>query len=247
MTAAVHPQGRRTQPDRSNSETFGAPGFVHLIPLALGGLLLLIVAWNVRQLGPLMAAARARPVSPPQDPLAPAPGPPLEAHLHPQVARWLPQIEAWSQQSGVPAPLIAAVVQIESCGDPLAVSPAGALGLFQVMPYHFTEGEDRLDLETNARAGVQYLARAWHLAGGDPALTLAGYNGGHSQIDRPPSAWPIETQHYVRWGTGLLADIQNGRTSNPTLEAWLEAGGVRLCEQKVSGSPNSLATHHDGP
>lgn len=94
--------------------------------------------------------------------------------------------------------LAAVVMQIESCGDPMAVSPSGALGLFQVMPFHFSGGQDSLDPETNARAGLDYLAEALRLANGKVDLALAGYNGGHSVINLPAGLWPNETRRYVK-------------------------------------------------
>ena len=53
------------------------------------------------------------------------------------VLRWLPEIQAAASVTGVPAEYIAAVIRVESVGDPNAVSSAGALGLMQVMPYEF--------------------------------------------------------------------------------------------------------------
>ena len=120
-------------------------------------------------------------------------------------------------------------MQIESCGDPDAVSPSGALGLFQVMPFHFGEGEDMLLPETNALRGLDYLKRSYQLAGGRIDLTLAGYNGGLSQINVPHELWPDETQRYVYWGLGIWNDLKAGNPTSRTLSDWLAAGGNRLC------------------
>jgi soluble lytic murein transglycosylase-like protein len=120
-------------------------------------------------------------------------------------------------------------MQIESCGDPRAQSSAGAQGLFQVMPFHFASGEVALDPETNARRGLAYLARSLELANGRIDLALAGYNGGHSLITQPPDFWPDETRRYVAWGSAIYADAAAGLAESPALEAWLQAGGARLC------------------
>jgi len=48
--------------------------------------------------------------------------------------------------------VIAIVIQIESCGSPVAMSGAGALGLMQVMPYHFENGENMINPDTNVRS-----------------------------------------------------------------------------------------------
>jgi soluble lytic murein transglycosylase-like protein len=147
----------------------------------------------------------------------------------PEVTRWSSEIRAWSVAYSLPAPLIATVMQIESCGDPRAQSSAGAQGLFQVMPFHFASGEVALDPETNARRGLAYLARSLELANGRIDLALAGYNGGHSLITQPPDFWPDETRRYVAWGSAIYADAAAGLAESPALEAWLQAGGARLC------------------
>jgi hypothetical protein len=103
------------------------------------------------------------------------------------------------------------------------------------MPFHFTAGEDPLDPETNARRGLSYLARGLQLSGGDAALALAGYNGGHGLIPRAPRFWPAETVRYVHWGSGILADLDAGGATSPTMQSWLAAGGERLCRQAASG------------
>jgi soluble lytic murein transglycosylase-like protein len=130
--------------------------------------------------------------------------------------------------------VIATVIQIESCGDPRAVSGSGAMGLFQVMPFHFAAGEEPLAIETNARRGLAYLGRGLELAGGDVDLALAGYNGGHGVIGLPSTAWPTETRRYVMWGTGIFAELQSGSGTSPTLASWLAAGGEMLCRRADS-------------
>lgn len=50
------------------------------------------------------------------------------------VLRWLPEIMAASAQWGVPPELIAAVMRVESTGEPGVISPSGARGLMQMMP-----------------------------------------------------------------------------------------------------------------
>ncbi len=127
-------------------------------------------------------------------------------------------------------------MQIESCGDPTAISSAGARGLFQVMPFHFGAGEDWADSEINATRGMEYLARSYQLSNGKIDLTLAGYNGGHSVIARHPSTWSAETQRYVYWGTGIWGDLGSDTVPSPTLNEWLIAGGEHLCRRAVDVS-----------
>ena len=70
----------------------------------------------------------------------------------PEVQAWEAQILAWSEKYQLDPNLVATVMQIESCGYIQARSGAGAMGLFQVMPYHFQEGEDPYHPATNAKA-----------------------------------------------------------------------------------------------
>jgi soluble lytic murein transglycosylase-like protein len=148
----------------------------------------------------------------------------------PEVMAWSREILRWAENSPLDPNLIATVMQIESCGDSRAVSSSGALGLFQVMPFHFTRGEDPFDIETNSRRGLDYLARSLGLAGGRTDLALAGYNAGHGVIAEPAETWPTETRRYVDWGSGILAESRLGIAASPTLTMWLAAGGERLCK-----------------
>jgi hypothetical protein len=124
----------------------------------------------------------------PSDPAAPparsAEGPhALAAFFSPQVLAWEPEILRWSSGFGLDPDLVATVMQIESCGDRNAVSRSGAQGLFQVMPFHFSAGEDKRNPEVNARwprAGrIQRRPRRDRLggvavAGGNAPLRILG-------------------------------------------------------------------------
>jgi soluble lytic murein transglycosylase-like protein len=125
-------------------------------------------------------------------------------------------------------------MQIESCGDPRARSRAGAMGLFQVMPYHFAGGEDPYNPDTNAARGMAYLKRSLEAADSDPRLALAGYNGGIGIINRPELSWPGETQRYTYWGSGIYADASSGATESLRLQEWVAASGASLCRQAHS-------------
>lgn len=152
----------------------------------------------------------------------------------PEIQHWAPQIVAWAAAAGVDPNMAATVMQIESCGDPNAVSIAGAQGLFQVMPFHFSPGENMQDPDTNAFRGLSYLALGMQQLGGDTGLTFAGYNGGHGTAAKGWAAWPAETQRYYTWATGIYADAVAGSGSSATLNEWLAAGGAGLCQQAAN-------------
>jgi soluble lytic murein transglycosylase-like protein len=156
---------------------------------------------------------------------------PLSLVFTPEVQYWSGRIHIWAAAAGLDPNLVATVMQIESCGDPLARSRAGAMGLFQVMPYHFTTSDEPYAPDTNALRGLDYLRRSQETAHGDPRLALAGYNGGISVIGWSESGWPAETQRYANWGSGIYAEASSGVSESLRLQEWLTAGGVSLCRQ----------------
>ncbi len=148
------------------------------------------------------------------------------------VRYWEPQILIWAAQYNLDPNIVATIMQIESCGDPQAVSSAGAQGLFQVMPGHFGAGEDMLDPDTNAMRGLNYYAAGLEYHHGDIYLSFAGYNGGHGTVTHTYASWPNETQRYYYWSKGIYDELPSG--SSPTLNEWLQAGGAGLCQQAAA-------------
>ena len=149
----------------------------------------------------------------------------------PEVQYWGNQILAWAAEFGLDPNLAATVMQIESCGFERATSRSGAIGLFQVMPFHFSAADASYHPDTNAQRGLAYLAGAVERAGGDPRLALAGYNGGIGLIGRDEWAWPAETKRYVYYGGAIYADAAAGMATSPTLDEWYLKYGVSLCGQ----------------
>jgi soluble lytic murein transglycosylase-like protein len=159
---------------------------------------------------------------------------PLSPVFQADVQYWSDDIQTWASAAGLDPNLVATVMQIESCGDPRALSGAGAMGLFQVMPYHFATGDNPYDQDTNALRGLAYLKRSLEAADGDPRLALAGYNGGIGIIGRPESSWPAETQRYAYWGNGIYEEASSGANESIRLQEWLGAGGASLCHQAAA-------------
>lgn len=105
-------------------------------------------------------------------------------------------------ESGLREPLLWAVALTESAFDPAAVSPAGAVGLMQLMPGTARRFgvDDRRDALQNLRGGAAYLSALLKRYGNDVHVALAAYNAGEGAVQRfggrvPP--YP-ETEAYVR-------------------------------------------------
>ncbi len=86
---------------------------------------------------------------------------------------------------------IVAQVQVESGGDPRAVSPAGAMGLLQLMPATAAEllVVNPFDPSENMQGGIRHLRRQYEALGEVPEYpdrllwSLAAYNGGRGYLD----------------------------------------------------------------
>jgi hypothetical protein len=201
----------------------------HLLPVVIGGVMVLIVFVAVDALlfhgWPFGSGeTQAQAITDSDAPLA--------SFFTPEVRAWRSQILEWAKTYHVNPNVIAIVIQIESCGNPAAISGAGAVGLMQVMPFHFENGENMLNPDTNVRQGMtvfyECLTQFSHW---DLGLALACYNGGPSVTTSDYELWADETQHYYRWATGLWHDVEKRHKTSSTLTDWLNAGGSQLCDQ----------------
>ena len=148
-----------------------------------------------------------------------------------EVQHWRPQILQWAAAYDLDPNIVATLMQIESCGNPDAVSSAGAVGLFQVLPHHFAPGETMTDPATNAQRGLDYFTYGLDYHDGDIFLTFAGYNAGHGSVLAAPANWPQETQQYFYFSQGIYDDARTGALQSPTLAEWLQLRGNSLCYQ----------------
>jgi soluble lytic murein transglycosylase-like protein len=102
---------------------------------------------------------------------------------------------------GVDHRLVQAVVQVESGGNPRAVSPKGAQGLMQLMPARATllGVADAFDPRANLDGGVRHLKELLLRYDGNVRLALAAYNAGEDAVRLHGGVPPFpETQEYVR-------------------------------------------------
>ena len=159
-------------------------------------------------------------------------------------------VSAVESERKLPPHLVYAVMRQESAYRPAVVSPAGAVGLMQLMPgtaqaaARETGAEYRSDLLTsppfNIRMGGYYLSRVLERFSGRVSLAAAAYNAGPGAV----SGWletgeklPLdvfvaripyqETRHYVHLVLGNLARyafLAGGRSAVPHLDLELPIG-----------------------
>ena len=107
-------------------------------------------------------------------------------------------IEAAATRHGLEPSLLGALVWTESSFDASAVSPAGAIGLGQLMPGTAAElGVDPTDPEANVDGAARYLRQQLDRFG-DTRLALAAYNAGPGRVAAAGGVPDIpETTNYV--------------------------------------------------
>jgi len=139
----------------------------------------------MRASGALVAVVLAMIGSPATADPADGARPVIRSAAHPHAAH----VADAARRFGVPEAWIWAVMRVESNGDPRAISPAGAMGLMQLMPAtwailrnRYALGADPFDPRDNIMAGAAYL-RAMHDRYGNVAAMLAAYNAGPGRYD----------------------------------------------------------------
>jgi membrane-bound lytic murein transglycosylase D len=183
-------------------------------------------AWLKSRLDYLEVADELRLSIPPPTPGQPVPNPKAELqrqvwrrHLTKQpvakaAANYVARLKPVFVAQRVPAELVW-LAEVESAFDPRARSPAGAAGLFQLMPVTATTRglrlrpeDERLNPEKSAAAAAKYL-RELHGKFKDWRLALAAYNAGETRVrsllrrykgktfDDIARHLPAETQMYV--------------------------------------------------
>jgi len=127
----------------------------------------------------------------------------------------------WGGVTGVDPYLLMGIARRESAYNPVALSPAGARGLMQLMPATAAQLGKRLgigdpgpygvlDPKVNIRLGSTYLGKLIDRYSGNRLAAAAAYNAGPGRVDRwlhdAPDAFDLfvesipfrETRHYVQ-------------------------------------------------
>ena len=108
-------------------------------------------------------------------------------------------IQSAAQKYHVDPKLVMAVAETESGGNQSAVSPAGAIGVMQLMPGTAAAlGVDPYDERQNIEGGAKYLHEMLDTFDGDVRKAVAAYNAGPQAVRNYNGVPPYrETQNYV--------------------------------------------------
>ncbi|MCB2264344.1 MAG: lytic transglycosylase domain-containing protein [Candidatus Thiosymbion ectosymbiont of Robbea hypermnestra] len=126
----------------------------------------------------------------------------LPKQLSARRARYVPLIKRFAKRFKLRPELIHAVIRAESGYDPMAISPAGAVGLMQLIPTTAAKYKvsDLHNPAENIRGGANHLRFLLDKFKQNLRLALAGYNAGEHAVIKYGNQIPPypETQQYVR-------------------------------------------------
>lgn len=163
-------------------------------------------------------------------------------------------VDRIARQYDLDRDLVHAIIKAESAYDPRAFSPAGAVGLMQVMPetasdYGVESAKRLFDPETNLHTGMRHLKRLLKKYASIGSAVMA-YNAGEGALERNKGQVPYtETQHYTkqvlndylaRKGLAFSSD-QARNVIGVTLDTARTSNGGRPQEAESGRETNSLA------
>ena len=129
----------------------------------------------------------------------------VHANVDPRFDPWSGHIREAATRFGIPEIWIREVMRMESGGNQLSLSHAGAMGLMQVIPSTYATlrwkhglGPNPWDPRDNILAGAAYIREMYDLYG-FPAF-LAAYNAGPGRVEgfvNRTGILPAETVHYL--------------------------------------------------
>ena len=128
-------------------------------------------------------------------------GPPPGASSGKQEAWVMEYADRYSRAHNLSPALIKAIIKAESNGKRFAVSPKGAQGMMQLMPFTARQMNvsDPFDPIENIEGGVKYLKELLGTFGGNLVHAVAAYNAGPEAVKKYGGIPPYnETRLYVK-------------------------------------------------
>lgn len=158
----------------------------------------------------------------------------------------LENIRTYAEKYAVNANIVKAVIAVESCYNPAALSPKGAQGLMQLIPETAARFgvEDAFDTRQNIHGGTRYLSWLMQRYDGDLHKAIAAYNAGEGAVDRYRGIPPYqETQQYVR----QVLVVYNGLSGKPVALPAVQSSASQVSRAgkpvSVSGTGRVSATY----
>jgi len=155
----------------------------------------------------------------------------VHGNVEPRFDPWGPLIREAATRFGIPDIWIREVMRMESGGNPLALSWAGAMGLMQVIPSTYAKlrwqhglGPNPWEPRDNILAGAAYIREMYDLYG-FPAF-LAAYNAGPGRVEaviNRSSVLPAETVNYLNV---LAPRLQGTTVAEGPLSVFLRPGAT---------------------
>ncbi len=129
-------------------------------------------------------------------------------------SRWVTDyIERSSRANNLSPALIKAIIKAESNGERFAVSPKGAQGMMQLMPFTARRMNvtDPFDPIENIEGGIRYIKELLGTFGGNLVHAVAAYNAGPDAVKRYGGIPPYEeTRQYVKKVMNYYRHYQTG-------------------------------------
>jgi len=115
---------------------------------------------------------------------------------------WMEEyVERFSRAHKLSPALVKAIIKAESNGERFAVSPKGAQGMMQLMPFTSKRMKvsDPFDPVENIEGGVKYIKELMGTFRGNLVHTVAAYNAGPEAVRKYGGVPPYkETRQYVK-------------------------------------------------
>ena len=128
--------------------------------------------------------------------------------------RWMMDYaERYSRANNLSPALVKAIIKAESSGKRLAVSPKGAQGMMQLMPFTARRMNvaDPFDPIENIEGGVKYIKELLGTFGGNLVHAVAAYNAGPDAVKKYGGVPPYkETRIYVKRVMNYYRQYQSG-------------------------------------
>ena len=129
-------------------------------------------------------------------------------------SQWMANyIERFSRANDLSPALVKAIIKAESDGERFAVSPKGAQGMMQLMPFTARRMNisDPFDPIQNIEGGVRYIKELLGTFGGNLVHAVAAYNAGPDAVKKYGGVPPYEeTRLYVKKVMNYYRQYQSG-------------------------------------